>query len=517
MTLTVLITTSGTGSRLNNLTKNTNKSLVKLGDKYAICYITEKYPSDSDFIITLGYFGSYVKQFLKLAYPSHKFTFIEIDKYEGAGSSLGYSLLHAKAYLNKPFIFHCCDAIVKDPVIFDPNKNTLCVAQSESNSQYASVLVEENYVKILNNKGSSSFNFVYTGISYIKDYSQFWVHLERLYKTDPNNSALSDVHSIQKMLLDGNEFTYNLLEQWFDTGNLESYSNASKEFKSNYIILEKDYESICFFEDSVIKFINDAEINRKRKDRGLNLYPLSPQITSYSDNFIAMQKINGYLLSEYYIHGEIYKLLSWANKNLWIDPKTDPTFKHICQNFYIKKTLSRISSLKIAKEYNIINGIKTKNIKDTITLLDPNLITTDIFTKFHGDFILDNILKTSQGYCLLDWRHEFDNQLYYGDPYYDMAKLRHNIIFNHDNINNDLYTVKYESDDSVIVDLKCNYFLIQQLSDFDRFATEQNLDLRKIKLLTAIIWINMAPLYEGKLQEFLFYFGKYNLQFILDS
>ena len=47
MSIPVLITTSGTGSRLRKYTSNTNKALVKVGDKYAICYIIEHYPDDA--------------------------------------------------------------------------------------------------------------------------------------------------------------------------------------------------------------------------------------------------------------------------------------------------------------------------------------------------------------------------------------------------------------------------------------------------------------------------------------
>ena len=39
----VLLTTSGLGSRLGNLTKFTNKSLVRIGDKPAISYIIDSY------------------------------------------------------------------------------------------------------------------------------------------------------------------------------------------------------------------------------------------------------------------------------------------------------------------------------------------------------------------------------------------------------------------------------------------------------------------------------------------
>ena len=117
--LTVLITTSGTGSRLNHFTKYTNKSLVKLGDKLAICYIIEQYDNDTEYIITLGHMGSLVKDFLLLAYPSRTFIFVEIDKFEGSGSSLGYSMLKAKDYLQKPFVFHCCDTILQEKITFN--------------------------------------------------------------------------------------------------------------------------------------------------------------------------------------------------------------------------------------------------------------------------------------------------------------------------------------------------------------------------------------------------------------
>ena len=60
----VLITTSGIGRRLGDLTKYTNKSLIKVGDKLAICHIIEKYNKYVEFVITLGYYGNLVKDFL---------------------------------------------------------------------------------------------------------------------------------------------------------------------------------------------------------------------------------------------------------------------------------------------------------------------------------------------------------------------------------------------------------------------------------------------------------------------
>jgi hypothetical protein len=182
-----------------------------------------------------------------------------------------------------------------------------------------------------------------------------------------------------------------------------------------------------------------------------------------------------------------------------------------CKRFYIDKTLDRLSKLTILQnEKNKINGLHCESIINIINNIPLETLLTDNFTRFHGDFILDNIIKTKDSYKLIDYRHEFDNQLHYGDTYYDLAKLRHNLYFNHSNIANNLFNIEYRNDE-VIVDLKCNYFLIQQLSDFDKFVIENKYDLNKIKIITAIIWLNMSPLYDGKLSEFLFYFGKYNL------
>ena len=110
----IIITTSGIGSRLGDLTKYTNKALVRIGNKFTIDYIIENYKNNKNvsFIITLGYYGDLVKQYLEIAYPNINFEFITIDKYKGDGSSLVYSLLKCKDAIKEDFIYACCDAII---------------------------------------------------------------------------------------------------------------------------------------------------------------------------------------------------------------------------------------------------------------------------------------------------------------------------------------------------------------------------------------------------------------------
>ena len=70
--LRVCIPPAGIGSRLGNLSKSLNKSLVEIGSKPAICHIIESYNPNTEFVIPLGYGSNELKQFLKLAYPKKK-------------------------------------------------------------------------------------------------------------------------------------------------------------------------------------------------------------------------------------------------------------------------------------------------------------------------------------------------------------------------------------------------------------------------------------------------------------
>jgi len=510
----VLITTSGIGSRLKEHSKYTNKSLIKVGDKYAICHIIESYPEITRFVITLGYFGNFVRDFLILAYPNRDIKFIEVDCYQGPGSSLGYSMLCAKALLQEPFIFHCCDSILLEKI--QPlTQNTIFVSKQLDYMSYSSITVTNNIVSQIYEKGYEYNDYIYTGIVYIHDYNIFWRILDELYENDKNNTSLSDIHSLSKMIEYGSIFSYKVVDKYYDTGNLISYSNICKVFKSSYDILEKNDESLCFLDNMVIKFFYNSDINIKRVKRGLNLYPLAPKILNYKDNFMAMEYVSGIVLSEYKGYGEIIKLLEWAKNNLWINPCIDSRFILSCENFYYNKTIDRINKIPfISTEVNIINKINIGSIDSLLKCTPFANLYTDIFYKFHGDFILDNIIKTEKGFILLDWRQEFDKELYYGDMYYDLAKLRHNIIFNHKNIVNNLFTVE-ENESSIYVDLKCNYMLMKQLDEYNKFINKHNYDLKKIEILTAIIWLNMAPLYSGNLSKFLFYFGKLNLHIAL--
>lgn len=503
----VIITTSGLGSRLGELTNYTNKSLIRVADKPAISYIVESYPAETEFVITLGHFGSHVKQFLKLAYPNLNFTFVEVDKYKGEGSSLGYSLLQCKSEINSPFIFHASDTIINNYNPEYPSKNYIVGSHKADSAQYRTLHLDSNKLIKINEKGELNFNFSYVGIAGIKDYESFFYNLEKLVYNGHEDT--SDVHAINNMLPEVDFYgKWVIGDDWFDIGNTTELGKTKRAFHSSIEVLDKVDESIFFFDDFVIKFFYNSTVSKNRVTRAYNLGDLVPEIIDSTENFYKYKKAEGKLFSKSVNSQTFSNFLEWAKCNLWkYTLTTQDTFKTKCYDFYITKTKQRIAQyLKHNIENNQINGQYIQDAYDLIDSIDSGWLCDGVPSQFHGDFILDNIIETKDGFKLIDWRQDFAGDLEVGDLYYDLAKLNHNLTVNHDIVNKNLFGSSKEN---------CYILINSKLKECEKmlheFIESNGLDLKKVKVLTAIIWINMAPLHEYPFNNFLYNFGKYNL------
>lgn len=507
----VLITTSGVGSRLGNLTFYTNKCLIRVGKKPAISYIVENYPDLTEFVITLGYYGKHVKDFLELTYPNKKFTFIEIDNYEGAGSSLGYSLLQTKDYLQEPFIFHASDTIINEK-IKSPSTNWIGVCEKVNHSQYRTVGIDTN-LRIFE-KGELGSKLAYIGLAGINDYQNFWKELEISYLKDPNNSKLSDCHSLNK-IIDKDTWSVINFNSWLDVGNVSELKKSRESVSDKFEVLAKVNESIFLFDSFVIKFFYSEEMCKNRVLRGNSLGKLTPKILDFKDNFYKYEYAKGDLFSTVVNENLFDSFLEWSLNNLWHKKSTKTNFYSTCDNFYFDKSVSRINSF--LKEHNIvdskqkINGYDVPPVLEMLNGIDKDWMCKSTPYQFHGDYILDNIIyEGNLSFKLLDWRQDFGGDLYYGDIYYDLAKLNHNLLFNHDIVNEGHYNVK-SNNGEIRCDILRSDILSQCRKKLHYFIEKKGYDLKKVKVLTSLVWLNMAPLHEPRMGRFLFYLGKINL------
>jgi aminoglycoside phosphotransferase (APT) family kinase protein len=165
---------------------------------------------------------------------------------------------------------------------------------------------------------------------------------------------------------------------------------------------------------------------------------------------------------------------------------------------------------RFEETYSTINNLKIPSIYELLESIDYEWLSNGTQTKFHGDFILDNIIQTEEGFKLIDWRQDFGGNLNSGDMYYDLAKLNHSLVVNHEIVNQNLF--KIEINENVIrCEILRKHELVECKEILNQFLEANGLDVQKIEILTSLIWLNMAPLHHHPLDLFLFNFGKLNL------
>lgn len=179
---------------------------------------------------------------------------------------------------------------------------------------------------------------------------------------------------------------------------------------------------------------------------------------------------------------------------------------------YKTKTLERLEEIKsknpeIKKIIDLdtinINGIDYKNfntLHDELFVLIDNLVTYNKSTVVHGDYCFSNILYDSalKIFRFVDPRGRFKKQSIYGDPRYDIAKLRHSLVGLYDFIIADLFSVQQKSDNEFIfkVHVPENFADYEQF--FDSIIEKHGYNTKDIKLIEGLLFLTMIPLHSDK-------------------
>ena len=509
--LKVFIPTAGIGSRLKNFTKNLNKCLVEIGQKPAISHIIDNFPENAEFVIALGFDALKVKDFLKLTYPKKKFYFVYVDKFLGPNSSLGYSMQCSRKYLQSPFFFVACDSVFFNK-INSQTKNWIGYSKLVDKKNYRKLTFKKNkIVKDIHEKNyKKNFNYSYVGVASILDYKQFWRGID---KTSDKFRKLGEIYGLKYLCQNSKIFSKEL--NWYDVGNMKSYLfNKKKFYNKNLNILPKENESIWFINDKVVKFSQDQEFIKKRVYRQKLLKNFTPKILNYKKNFFLYKKVDGEVLSKK-LNLKNFKNLLKILKVFWKKKKIRQSyFEQKCNDFYKAKTRKRINIF--IKKFNsqdkitLINGKKVSIIRKELSKIDWKNISKGIPVNFHGDLHFENILLNKNKFYFLDWRQDFSKLIHCGDLYYDLAKLMHGIIVDHNKVSKNLYGIKKKGR-SILIELKMDKINIQVMSYFEKWILKNKYDITKVRILTALIFLNIAPLHHQPYSFFLFQLGKYLL------
>lgn len=509
----VLIPTAGLGNRLKGISKNINKALVSIAHKPGISYIIEKFDKNIEFVVPVGYKADTVKDFLTLTYPDRKFIFVDIDKFEGEGSGLGYTILKCKEHLQMPFIFISNDTIVLED-IKPPSNNWMGYAQTKNNAEYRSLRIEKRNVIEICAKGAEGDVKAYIGLAGIHDFETFWHAMTE----GINQGSIEIGESFGLRYLIENDIE-PISFTWFDTGNLEALQKTREHFQNNIEanILEKEDEAIWFVNDKVIKFSINSDFIKNRVERAKKLSGFIPEITNSTKHMYCYGKISGEIFSKNPTVNTFKYFLDWM-QGFWtkkeIGKDEQKEFKSICNKFYKDKTFERVkqyfTTFEQIDSQEIINGKQVPGVFTLLEKVDWPELSNGIPVRFHGDLHFENVLINSDSkspFTLLDWRQDFGGLMEYGDIYYDLAKLNHGLIISHELVTRNLFEVTHKLN-QVEYDFLRKQNLVACENYFKEWIQENGYDYKKVQLLTALIYLNIATLHHYPYSLLLFYLGK---------
>ena len=129
----------------------------------------------------------------------------------------------------------------------------------------------------------------------------------------------------------------------------------------------------------------------------------------------------------------------------------------------------------------------------------------------HGDLNLSNILLLDDNsFKLIDFRQDFGGLVDKFDAYYDFAKLYCSFLFPRISANNNKFSI-IEKNGLIETNIEIPESFQKAQELFVKWVFYEGWDLKKIKVLTEIVFLNMTALHPDPLDKYLFYFAKQNL------
>ena len=241
-----------------------------------------------------------------------------------------------------------------------------------------------------------------------------------------------------------------------------------------------------------------------------------PDISAHRSNMYCYKKVNGEVLSKV-VTQPIFEDFLKKCKDFWVEKNLtkaeQENFQRNCISFYKDKTFERIRlfyrNFNQTDNAEIINGEQIPPLQFLLDKIDWNWMSKGLAGKFHGDFHFENIIysKADKSFTFLDWRQDFAGDLSVGDIYYDIAKLMHGLIVNHGIIVNNQYNAKWK-DREIEFELQRKQNLVECEQRLNLWIQENSYNLKKVRILTALIYLNIAALHHYPYSLLLYGLGK---------
>lgn len=512
----VCILTAGRGTRMGEFAHFVNKALLPIDYKAVISHIILKFPENTDFVIAVGHFAVQVKDYLRLAHPDTSIQFVLVENYSGVGSGPAHSLACCKSYLMEPFYFVSCDTLWNAEINYLESENWVgvkSVSEEESHAFCNFRLDNNTVIEIKDKETVPSDGFAaFSGLCFIKDHEIFWNGIEDQKFV---NLELEPQVSLGLNALVRKSSVTSINIGWVDVGNYKDYKNELMKYE-NFDFSKKN-EFLYLINGKVIKFFAEEEVVAGRIEKaGLNpsVFPL---INGISNHFYSYNYVEGSTLYEKNSPETFSEFLIFMDEKVWLQSKSFDAERmgQICQSFYYVKTLDRINQYHLKypdDEAKYVRGALMPPLSELLSIVPWERLYQGVPSFIHGDLQFDNIIvDRNGGFKLLDWRHNFGGEVNVGDLYYDLAKLSGGMLLNYDYIK--LNILSYSETDGadgkrVNFDFATRFGCDEYKKMLEVYILDRGLDLSKVRILVALIYLNMSPLHHYPFDKMLFSLGK---------
>lgn len=359
---------------------------------------------------------------------------------------------------------------------------------------------------------------VFTGAFGITDPAAFGAALDEAL-TAPEADGPDSFYEGLVSYLAGRPCQLLATAEWIDAGHLDTYYRAKKQFLNvrefNAVSVDEDRNVLTKASDRVDTLCAEHAWYTSLPD---DLTPFAPQVYGFDEaagrleleyvGYPSLRDIHLYGSHGLHIWNRIFETL-FSMLGTFADYRTDEGVKAALREMYVDKTVRRLSRVDPDSHLShffadtvTVNGQDRPGVPRILDGLEASakaagLFDLDEFTVLHGDLCLSNVLYAVRSGIvkLIDPRGEFGQHAIYGDPRYDLAKLRHSVAGNYDFVINDMFDVTTTTDSMEYrVHRDDDHDEREQLFDqlLDQRYPDWADDVRRIE---SLLFLSMVPLH----------------------
>lgn len=472
----IIVQAGGLGSRLESLTINKPKCMVSIDNLPIIFHLFKKFPK-ARFSIIADYKHDILEKYLTIFAKDIDFRIIKASE---KGTCSGIADAAADIDNKLPLILIWCDLVLGNEFFLPQTtdnyiaiSNTFECRWSFKNNQLIKEPSKENGVAgLFFFKEAEALKEVPKGGEFVAWLATQNINFQRFDLTDSK-----EIGTMMSFYQNSNKGAkcrpFNKIECCGDYVE----KSAVNEYGAKIAVREKNW----------YKFVTNLN------------YKHIPQIQTFEP--LVMQRIRGKNIYEYQNftltqkQGIIKKIVGVIKELHELQPTKPASEADLIDN-YITKTFDRIETVKdlipFANDREIeINGKKYQNVfhqKESLINEIKKFFPKNFYV-IHGDTTFSNIMLDDEKIdpLLIDPRGYFGNTEIYGDKDYDFAKLYYSIIGNYDQFNNKNFSLEIGQSGVSLKVVSNNW---EDVAEF--FIKESGVDIKKIKLLHAIIWLSFC-------------------------